>query len=66
MDDDIIFYSVKDSAKMLSISISGIRQLIREGKLKSVKFNEGVKSKQRIPKSELLRLQSLPFSEDNE
>lgn len=64
--DDVCFYSVKDFSKMLSISEQGIRKLLREGQIKSIRLNTAKRSKHRIPKSELLRLQSSAYGLQNE
>lgn len=65
-DEEVCFYSIKDFAKMLSISQQGIRKLLKDGQIKSLRLGTAKRSKHRIPRSELLRLQSMAYGEENE
>lgn len=66
MIDEKCFFSVKEFAKLLSISEQGIRKLVRAGSLKGIKLTNTKKSKVRIPKSELLRLQAEAYGNTDE
>jgi len=66
-NEEPAFYSVKDFAKLLSVSEQGVRKLIATGQIKSLKLNTAQRAKHRIPKSELYRLSSSVYgTEENE
>lgn len=62
-NEEPAFYSVKSFAKLLSISEPGVRKLIAEGHIKSLKLNTAERAKHRIPKSELYRLSASVYGD---
>jgi excisionase family DNA binding protein len=66
MIDEKCFFSVKEFAKLLSISEQGIRKLLKTGDIKSIRLTDAKKAKLRIPRSELLRLQAEAYGTTDE
>jgi hypothetical protein len=64
--EEVCFYSVNDFAKLLSTSPACVRKLIRKGQIKSLKLNSAKRAKHRIPISELYRLSSSVYGEEND